>query len=78
MTQKTVLQVEGLMLMNSLVRIIEKLPGPIQPVLEKYCHPVIFDRSRQTCLDRGIMGDFILAVDEKKTLVCPVSTQDRN
>ena len=51
-----------------------KLPGAIQPKFEKYCHPAIFDQNPIECMQQGIMGDFFLAIDEKKTLVCPVTT----
>jgi len=60
--------------MNSLVQIMSKLPGAIQPKFEKYCHPAIFEQHQIECMKQGIMGDFFLAIDEKKTLVCPVTT----
>ena len=54
---------------------LSKLPGAIQPKFEKYCHPSIFSKSPKKWIEQGIMGDFLLALDEKKTLVCPVTNE---
>ena len=70
------MQYEGLLVMHSFVHIMNKLPGTIHPKLEKYCHPAIFDQNPQRSIQQGMRGDFIKAIEQNKTLVCPVISKN--
>ena len=61
----------GVHLLGSLKSIIDRI-GPVRPVLEIFSHPTEYDRYASKLQQFGIIGDFLNAIESKKTLVCPV------
>ena len=46
--------------------------GEIQPVFEIFFHPTEYDKGKAYLKQFDVVGDFFNAIDQKKTLVCPV------
>ncbi|CAG5107646.1 Oidioi.mRNA.OKI2018_I69.chr1.g3426.t1.cds [Oikopleura dioica] len=73
LSRPTLLQREGIHLLGSLKPILDRI-GQVQPVLEIYSHPTEYDKYSANLRSLGIIGDFLTAIDQRKTLVCPVNT----
>ena len=61
----------GIHLLGSLKPILDKI-REVEAVLEIFFHPTEYDKDTEKLKLFHVVGDFFNAIDQKKTLVCPV------